>query len=173
MRSMGSWRGEWRPSEQETNLNISTILDMAAEAFGERTALVCGGQRLSYAELRAAAWRAARRIANANVKYVGLLDVNSPAAPIALFGAAYAGVPYVPLNYRLTAAEIGELIDRITPCLLVTGPEYVKRGADSPSPRPSPASGRGSFRAGRPARGGGADFHQWHHRQAQGRDPAP
>jgi long-chain acyl-CoA synthetase len=156
MRSMGSWRGEWRPSEQETNLNISTILDMAAEAFGERTALVCGGQRLSYAELRAAAWRAARRIADANVKYVGLLDVNSPAAPIALFGAAYAGVPYVPLNYRLTAAEIGELIDRITPCLLVTGPEYVKLAAPragltvveratfaGPHPTPPPQAGEG------------------------------
>ena len=86
-------------------MNIATILDMAAEAFGDRIGVVCGAQRLSYAELRTAAWSAAEAIKASGASYVALLDVTSPAAPVALFAAAYAGVPYVPLNYRLTKAD--------------------------------------------------------------------
>jgi long-chain acyl-CoA synthetase len=105
-------------------MNIATILDMAAEAFGERTAVVSGSTRLSYAELRAAAQRAAAAIRASKAAYAALLDVNSPAAPVAIFAAAYAGVPYVPLNYRLTAAELNELVARIAPAYLVTSAEY-------------------------------------------------
>ncbi|MGH6961258.1 MAG: hypothetical protein ACREE7_12285, partial [Dongiaceae bacterium] len=60
-------------------MNISTILDMAAEAFGDRVAVVCGGQRLTYAELRESALRAAWTIRDSGAEYVALLDVNSPA----------------------------------------------------------------------------------------------
>lgn len=105
-------------------MNIATILDMAAEAFGERIAVVSGDTRMSYAELRAAARRAAGVIRNSNAAYVALLDVNSPAAPVAIFAAAYAGVPYVPLNYRLTRAEINELVARVAPAYLITSAEY-------------------------------------------------
>ena len=107
-------------------MNIAAILDMAAEAFGERIGVVCGTQRLSYAELRNAAWNAAAAIKASGASYVALLDVTSPAAPVALFAAAYAGVPYVPLNYRLTRAEINELVARVAPAYLVTSPDYAK-----------------------------------------------
>ena len=107
-------------------MNISTILDMAAEAFGERVAVVAGDSRYTYAQLRDAAQAAAVRIKASGAQYVALLDVNSLAAPVALFGAAYAGVPYVPLNYRLTRPEINELIGRVAPALLIVGPAYGK-----------------------------------------------
>jgi len=105
-------------------VNISTILDMAAEAFGERIGVVSGDQRLTYAELRDKAYRAAWAIRDSGAAYVALLDVNSPAAPVAIFAAAYAGIPYVPLNYRLTRPEINELIGRVTPALLIVGREF-------------------------------------------------
>ncbi|HVT36296.1 MAG TPA: class I adenylate-forming enzyme family protein [Nevskiaceae bacterium] len=105
-------------------MNISTILDMAAEAFGDRVAVVCGDERYTYAQLRESALRAAASFKASGAKYAGLLDVNSPAAPVAIFGAAYAGIPYVPLNYRLTAPEINELIERIAPVYLVVGQDY-------------------------------------------------
>jgi len=107
-------------------MNIATILDMAAEAFGDRIGVVCGEARLSYAELRNAAWNAAEAIKASGASYVALLDVTSPAAPVALFAAAYAGVPYVPLNYRLTKAEINELVARVAPAYLVTSPDYAR-----------------------------------------------
>jgi acyl-CoA synthetase (AMP-forming)/AMP-acid ligase II len=105
-------------------MNIATLLDMSAEALGDRTAVVSAGTRLTYAQLRAAAIAAAHRIKASGATYVALLDVNSVAAPVAIFGAAYAGVPYVPLNYRLTRPEINELLARVTPALLVVGEPY-------------------------------------------------
>lgn len=105
-------------------MNISTILDMAAEAFGDRVAVVAGDERYTYAELRERALRAAARVKASGAAYLALLDVASPAAPVAVFAAAYASVPYVPLNYRLTAPELDELAERIAPALLVTTAEY-------------------------------------------------
>ncbi len=105
-------------------MNISMLLDMPADVFGERTAVVCGDQSLSYGELRAAAQRAAVAFQKAQARYVAVLDVNSPALPVALFGAGYAGIPYVPLNYRLTRAEINELIARVAPAVLYVGAQF-------------------------------------------------
>jgi acyl-CoA synthetase (AMP-forming)/AMP-acid ligase II len=105
-------------------MNIATILDMAAEAFGDRIGAVCGKRRLTYAQLREDAHKAAAAIKASGAQYVALLDVNSPAAPVAIFGAAYAGVPFVPLNYRLTKAEINELVDRVAPAYVVTSADY-------------------------------------------------
>jgi long-chain acyl-CoA synthetase len=98
-------------------MNLALLLDMAADAFGERIAVSCAGQTLSYTQLRNAAQTAAR---NARAfTHVALLDGNGRAAPVALFAAAYAGVPFVPLNYRLTAAELFGLLERIAPAWLV------------------------------------------------------
>jgi len=100
-------------------MNIVMTLEMAAECHPDRIAVSCDGRSLSYAQLLDAARRAAGAIAAGGSAYVGLLDVNSVAAPVALYAAAYAGVPYVPLNFRLTAAEIGALLARIAPAFLV------------------------------------------------------
>jgi acyl-CoA synthetase (AMP-forming)/AMP-acid ligase II len=81
-------------------VNIALLLEMAADAFGERRAV----GDMTYADLHAAATKAAADIDGPHV----VLDVNSPAIPIGLFGAAIAGVPFVPLNYRLTQAEIAD-----------------------------------------------------------------
>jgi long-chain acyl-CoA synthetase len=105
-------------------MNIATILDMAAEAFGDRVGVVAGPERWTFAELRHAAWRAAAAFRASGAKYVVLLDVVSPAAPVAIFGAAYAGIPYVPLNYRLTRAEVNALAARVAPAYVVAGADH-------------------------------------------------
>jgi acyl-CoA synthetase (AMP-forming)/AMP-acid ligase II len=101
-------------------MNLMMLLEMAAEGMGERTAVVCDRDRWSHAELFAGAGRVARRIREAGVERVGVLDVSSPAVPLALFGSAWAGRPFVPLNYRLTGAELDALIERVKPVLLIT-----------------------------------------------------
>jgi acyl-CoA synthetase (AMP-forming)/AMP-acid ligase II len=100
-------------------MNIALLLQMAAEADPDRIALVCDGKRWSYGALLKAAQGAAENIVKSGCKYVGLLDESSAASPIALFGAALAGVPYVPLNYRLADADLGALLDRIAPAYMV------------------------------------------------------
>lgn len=108
-------------------MNISLILQMAADADPERIGLVCDGKRWSYSALRRAAQGAAEIIEKSGCQYAALLDESSEAAPIALFGAALAGVPYVPLNYRLADADLGALLDRIAPACIVGDVERIQR----------------------------------------------
>lgn len=100
-------------------MNISLILQMAAEAEPDRIALVCGGRRWTYGNLWQAAQGAATIIAQSGCAFVALLDESSEATPIALFGAALAGVPYVPLNYRLADEDLAALLKRIAPACAI------------------------------------------------------
>lgn len=106
-------------------MNIAMLLEMAADAFGDRVAVTADQTHYTYRQLWHAAQAAAQRIEQSGCSHVALLDTNSVAAPVAIFGAALAGVPYVPLNYRLTPAELDELLQRIAPAWLVAAPEYV------------------------------------------------
>lgn len=98
-------------------MNLAMLLDMAVDAFGERAALKCAGRELQYAQVRSAALAVAAQARG--VSHLALLDTNSPATAVALFAAAYAGIPYVPLNYRLSAAELTQLLERIAPAWLI------------------------------------------------------
>ena len=102
-------------------MNISLFLQMAADACPDRPALTHDGTHYSYAQLFNAAKHAAQTFEAAGCKYVSLLDVSSPAVPVALMGAAMAGIPYVPLNYRLSEEQIVPLFDRISPAYLISG----------------------------------------------------
>ncbi|WP_428310611.1 class I adenylate-forming enzyme family protein [Hydrocarboniphaga sp.] len=108
-------------------MNIALILQMAADAEPDRIGLVCDGRRWSYGALLQAARGAAQAITDAGCQYVGLLDESSEAASIALFGAALAGVPYVPLNYRLADADLAALLLRIEPAYLIGDVARVQR----------------------------------------------
>ena len=96
-------------------MNIMMLLEMASATFPDRTAFVDGsdGSRLSYQALFDNAGRHAQQIKSGGYSRVGMLDVSSLATPTGLFAAAWAGTPYVPINYRLTQGEI---------CLLYTSP---------------------------------------------------
>ena len=108
-------------------MNLALLLEMAAEAAPERIGLVCEGRRWTYAELLQAARGAAEVIGQCGVSHVALLDESSEAAVIALFGAALAGVPYCPLNYRLPDADLAALVERIAPALTVGDPARITR----------------------------------------------
>jgi acyl-CoA synthetase (AMP-forming)/AMP-acid ligase II len=108
-------------------MNIALLLEMAAEAAPDRIGLVCDGKRWTYGDLLAAARGAFELIERSGAQYVALLDESSEAAVIALFGAALAGVPYCPLNYRLADTDLAALLDRIAPALVIGDEERVAR----------------------------------------------
>ncbi|MEV0248135.1 AMP-binding protein [Nocardia sp. NPDC050712] len=90
-------------------MNINMILDMVS-ADGDRVVATAAGRSLTAAELSALSRRAAGRFrGHSAVLYLG---VNHLAYPVALFGSVLAGVPFVPLNYRLGAEQLGALVDR-------------------------------------------------------------
>ena len=106
-------------------MNLMMLLEMTASAFGDRAGIQNGSEKLTYAELLGAAGNAASRLRASGSERMAVLDVNSLAVPIGLFASAWAGVPFVPLNYRLTGSELDRLIERITPCYLVAEPDRV------------------------------------------------
>jgi long-chain acyl-CoA synthetase len=106
-------------------MNIAMILEMAAGALPDRVAVSAGGVRLTYDQLLQHSLAAAAIFSRDDHQYVGLLDVNSAAVPVALFGAAFANLPYVPLNYRLAPTDLNGLLARIAPASLVTTDEKV------------------------------------------------
>lgn len=105
-------------------MNIAMLLEMAAESFPERIAVTAGTQQLSYAQLLAAARACGALLRGRLARYAVMLDTSSAALPVLLYGAAMAGVPFVPINYRLTTAEQQALIGRVTPGVLVASSDY-------------------------------------------------
>lgn len=103
-------------------MNIALFLQMATEACPDRCALSHDGQHYTYQQLHLAAKRAAAAFTASNCAYVSLLDESSPLVPVVLMGAAMAGIPYVPINYRLSEQQILSLLERIDPAYLIVGP---------------------------------------------------
>ena len=95
------------------------LLEMASSGFGERTAVGSRDQGLTYGQLFQRAGAAAIRFREAGIERVSMVDVSSEALPIALFGSAWAGVPFVPLNYRLTVPELRHLAAEVAPSVTV------------------------------------------------------
>jgi acyl-CoA synthetase (AMP-forming)/AMP-acid ligase II len=95
-------------------VNIAMLLEMAADGFGDRVAIGPRDGGLTYDELRARATAVAARLAP-EPRTVALVAETSPLVPAALFGAAWAGVPYAPINYRLPAEARDELLARLAP----------------------------------------------------------
>jgi acyl-CoA synthetase (AMP-forming)/AMP-acid ligase II len=100
-------------------MNLMCLLDMAANAMGESETVVSDGLRLSYAQLRCAAAALAHRIEASGAANVAMLDIATAAFPIALFAAAWARIPFAPLNYRLTPTELAALLARLAPAVLI------------------------------------------------------
>ncbi len=98
------------------------LLEMAASGCADRAAFIDAeaGTSITYQQLFAAAGVAAKTLQSSGASRFAMLDVSSLATPIGLFASGWAGVPYVPLNYRLTDEEIDGLLERIKPVHLVT-----------------------------------------------------
>lgn len=113
-------------------MNLMMLLEMAAQGLPDRIAVGSLDDGLTYSDLFARAGAAAGRFRAAEAERVVLCDESSPAVPIALFGSAWAGLPYVPLNYRLPDDELCALAERTSPAVVVadgTGAQRLERVA--------------------------------------------
>ena len=58
---------------------------------------------------------------------MGFLGLNSVAFPSVLYSAARAGLPFVPLNFRLPDEQLRRLLARIAPGIVVADPDMKPR----------------------------------------------
>jgi len=113
-------------------MNIMMLLEMANSVFPDRIAFTNSddGSSVTFQELFESSGKAALAMQATGSRNVTVIDVSSLAMPIGLFGSAWAGLPFVPLNYRLTAPEIEALLARVTPTYLVTTEHHSDTYAD-------------------------------------------
>ncbi len=100
-------------------MNLAMVLDMAADGLGDRIAIGSRGDGVSFDALRRLAARVPARLTAASASTVALNDRTGPIVPVALFGAAWAGASYAPLNYRLPDHALTQLVERVRPAVVV------------------------------------------------------
>jgi fatty-acyl-CoA synthase len=101
-------------------LTPTAYLDRAAEAHGDRVAVVDGGQRWTYTELRQRCRRLAGGLAPlAEGRPVAVMAPNTHVLLEASFGVPWAGVPLVAVNTRLAAAEVAYILEHCEASVLV------------------------------------------------------
>jgi acyl-CoA synthetase (AMP-forming)/AMP-acid ligase II len=100
-------------------MNLTMLLEMAVAGFGDRVLLGTGRGGITAGELQTRAGAGASLIRRSGARSVVFLAANGPGFPVALFAGAAAGVPVVPLNYRLGTERLRELLAAAEPALLV------------------------------------------------------
>lgn len=105
---------------------------MAASSNPDRTAVVSGDLRLTTQELSDLADGGAGVIAESGAQHVAYVGVGGAMLPVLIFAAARAGLPFTPLNYRLSADGIQALIERLPQPLVIVDSRYQDMLGDSP-----------------------------------------
>ncbi|MDP9183882.1 MAG: acyl--CoA ligase [Actinomycetota bacterium] len=102
-------------------MNTALLLEMAADGAPDRVAVgsLTGG--ITYSQLLERSRRAATWVHETGCDQVGLVDLNSPAVPVLLFGSALAGRPFVPVSYRLAEEQLQALVGSLAPAAFVVG----------------------------------------------------
>ena len=104
-------------------MSISLLLEMAS-AGPDREALVSNGTRLMVDELSALADGGAGLIATSGAASVAYVGTGGVMLPLLMFSSARANRAFTPLNYRLSADGVRELIERLPEPLVVFDDEY-------------------------------------------------
>ena len=118
---------------------MTTLDDIArrnALRFPDKPALVCDGAVLSWAELDRRVTRLANALPAAGLQRgdrVAVLLGNCREYFEIYFACARAGLVAVPVNYRLTGAELAQIIDHAQPSLLITDADYAGQAATLPN----------------------------------------
>lgn len=108
-------------------MNLMTVLEMGAAGFGDRVICTTRSHRATADQLlqRARAGSSLiKKIGAAHVAYVG---VNHLAFPVALFSGAWAGVPFLPLNYRLSDEQLHRLLANHEDVLVIADDQAAPR----------------------------------------------
>ncbi|MBK5287965.1 MAG: AMP-binding protein, partial [Acidimicrobiia bacterium] len=110
--------------------NFADLFEGVADLVPDRTALVCGDRRYTFAELDERSTRLANHLISAGLEvgdHVGIYAYNGPEWIEAMFGIWKArGVP-INVNYRYVEAELAYLFDNADLVGLVHGREFVPR----------------------------------------------
>jgi acyl-CoA synthetase (AMP-forming)/AMP-acid ligase II len=113
-------------------MNLTTLLEMIASGFEDRVLLGPRATGVTGGRLRELAHRGAGVLHESGATVVVFLGGNGPALPIAMFAASAAGLPFLPVNYRLADEQIEEILSRHeAPFIIADEPARVHESAIS------------------------------------------
>jgi acyl-CoA synthetase (AMP-forming)/AMP-acid ligase II len=99
-------------------MHLSSLVEMIESGLAERALVGDAQEALNGAELAKLARRGATSVRNnASVVYAG---ENHPMLPVLVLSCAWAGVPFVPVNYRLEDSQLVSLIGRVERPLVIS-----------------------------------------------------
>jgi len=105
-------------------MSISLLLEMAASSDPDRTAVVSEDVRLTTQQLSDLADGGAGVIARSGARHVVYVGTGGAMLPLLIFAAARAGLPFTPLNYRLSPDGIQTLIKRLPDPVVIVDSRY-------------------------------------------------
>jgi acyl-CoA synthetase (AMP-forming)/AMP-acid ligase II len=108
-------------------MNLMMLLEMAATAMGDRVAVGPGGSGITCDGLMDRAAGLAGRLRASRSGRLLLCDEPGAVLPVCLFGAAWGGAAYVPVNYRLPDDDLRALAERAAPALAVVDSDSAER----------------------------------------------
>ncbi len=108
-------------------MNLAMLLEMVAEGDPDRVVLGSHSGGTTASDLLERSRRAAVFFEKSGAELVGYFGVNSDVLPIALFGAALAGVPFSPINYRAPDEQLRGILARVTGGLMIADDDEVER----------------------------------------------
>lgn len=120
-------------------MNLTLLLDMAASGFDDRVAFGTRAGGVSYAALKARADTGAAVLRDLGVEHLVYVATNGPEFPVALFAAARAEIPLVPINYRLGREQLHELLAHHPSSLVIVEDEARDLVGEVGTKRVSPA----------------------------------
>lgn len=100
------------------------MLEMAVSSGPDRMALVDGDNRLTTGELGELSNGGAGVIAASGAQHVAYVGAGGVMQPLLIFASALAETPYTPINYRLSADGIRDLIGRLPDPLVIVDERY-------------------------------------------------
>ncbi|MBF4191071.1 class I adenylate-forming enzyme family protein [Mycolicibacterium phlei] len=106
-------------------MSIALLLEMAVSGDPDRVAVIDRDVRLTTTELARLAGGGAQVIAGSGVQHVAYVGLGGAMLPLLIFASTHATVPFTPLNYRLSAEGLHQLIERLPSPLVIADDEYV------------------------------------------------
>jgi len=116
-------------------INLSSFIAFHARRTPDRCALKYRGEEISYADFdgrirRVGGWLASHGIGVGDV--VAVLMKNSTAFLELAFAASHIGAVFLPINYRLSADEVGYIVGNSGARMLIADEEFASIAAGAP-----------------------------------------
>ncbi|GAB2754005.1 long-chain-fatty-acid--CoA ligase [Sinomonas soli] len=133
-------------------MNLAAYLESTAAAHGTRTAITCGEEAWTYADLASAAARVAGLLVRSGVEpgdRVGVMLPNVPEFAALYYGALRAGAVVVPMNPLLKQREISYYLEDSGATVLFAAEDVAQEAAEGAHAGGARvvAVGRGTFTA--------------------------